>query len=144
MAELNTVARPYTKAAFEYALEQGSLDQWSEVLATASAVAQDETMKQIIGNPGLTSTQKADALISVLEENIKVAVQIDVGRCTIRMRNTWGVAATVSDHDIRPIFDGFDLRQFDWAEQDVTHVCSRKQIVVEAITIEIPKRHRFR
>ena len=70
MAELNTVARPYTKAAFEYALEQGSLDQWSEVLATASAVAQDATMKQVIGNPGLTSTQKAEALISVLEENI--------------------------------------------------------------------------
>jgi len=70
MAELNTVARPYTKAAFEYALEQGSLDQWSEVLATAGAVAQDETMKQVIGNPGLTSAQKAEALFSVLEESI--------------------------------------------------------------------------
>lgn len=73
MAELNTVARPYTKAAFEYALDKGALDQWSETLATAGAVAQDATMKQLLGNPALTSEQKAEALFSVLEEQIDEA-----------------------------------------------------------------------
>lgn len=68
MAELNTVARPYTKAAFEYALDKGTLDQWSDMLATASAVAQDELMVRVLGNPALTSEQKADALMSVCEE----------------------------------------------------------------------------
>lgn len=70
MAELNTVARPYTKAAFEYALEKGTLDQWASSLATAAAVAQDEVMVRVLGNPALTSQQKAQALISVVEEEI--------------------------------------------------------------------------
>lgn len=70
MAELNTVARPYTKAAFEHAVETGSLDQWSEMLTTATAVSQHETMKLVLGNPGLTSEQKAEAMISVCEEQM--------------------------------------------------------------------------
>ena len=70
MAELNTVARPYTKAAFELAADKGSFDQWSEMLATTSLVAQDETMKLVLGNPGLTSEQKAEAMITVCEEQM--------------------------------------------------------------------------
>ncbi len=70
MAELNTVARPYTKAAFEYAVDKGNLDQWSDMLTTATAVAQHETMKLVLGNPGLTSEQKAEAMITVCEEQM--------------------------------------------------------------------------
>ncbi len=70
MAELNTVARPYTKAAFEHASETGSLDQWSAMLATASAVARHEIMIQVLGKPALTSEQKAQALISVCDEQM--------------------------------------------------------------------------
>ncbi|MDX2422111.1 MAG: F0F1 ATP synthase subunit delta [Amphritea sp.] len=70
MAELNTVARPYTKAAFEHAVAKGSLDQWSEMLATATAVAQHETMKLVLDNPGFTREQKAEAMISVCEEQM--------------------------------------------------------------------------
>ncbi|GGK62158.1 F0F1 ATP synthase subunit delta [Amphritea balenae] len=70
MAELNTVARPYTKAAFEHAVDKGNLDQWSEMLVTAAAVTQHETMTLVLGNPGLTSEQKADAMISVCEEQM--------------------------------------------------------------------------
>ena len=56
MAELNTVARPYTKAAFEHLrCDKGNLDQWSEMLTTTAVVAQHETMKLVLGNPGLTS-----------------------------------------------------------------------------------------
>lgn len=73
MAELNTVARPYTKAAFEYALDKGTLDQWSDMLTTASAVAQDELMVRVLGNPALTSEQKADALMSVCDEQFDEA-----------------------------------------------------------------------
>ncbi|WP_299200405.1 F0F1 ATP synthase subunit delta [uncultured Amphritea sp.] len=70
MAELNTVARPYTKAAFEHAVAKGSLDQWSDMLATATAVAQHETMKLVLDNPGFTREQKAEAMISVCEEQM--------------------------------------------------------------------------
>lgn len=70
MAELNTVARPYTKAAFEYAREKGSLDQWSTMLSTAALVVKDSAMAQVLNNPALTSGQKAEVLISVCESQM--------------------------------------------------------------------------
>lgn len=70
MAELNTVARPYTKAAFEYALDKGNLDQWSTMLSAAAQVVQDSTMAQVLTNPALTYEQKAEVLISVCEEQM--------------------------------------------------------------------------
>ncbi|MFC6670622.1 F0F1 ATP synthase subunit delta [Marinobacterium aestuariivivens] len=73
MAELNTVARPYTKAAFEYALAQGALDQWSKMLATAAVVVQDERMAQVLSSPALSSEQKAAAMISVCEDELNDA-----------------------------------------------------------------------
>lgn len=75
MAELNTVARPYSKAAFEYAVAKGNLDQWSEMLVTTSLVAQHETMKLVLGNPGLTSEQKAEAMISVCKEQMDTSTK---------------------------------------------------------------------
>lgn len=70
MAELNTVARPYTKAAFEYALAEGTLDAWSDMLKLTAAVAQDEHMARVLGNPALTSEQKAQAMLSVCEDSL--------------------------------------------------------------------------
>ncbi|UTW14442.1 F0F1 ATP synthase subunit delta [Marinobacterium rhizophilum] len=73
MAELNTVARPYTKAAFEFALAQGSLDAWSDMLTLAASVAQDEQMDRVLSNPALTSKQKAQAMLSVCEDSLNEA-----------------------------------------------------------------------
>lgn len=70
MAELNTVARPYTKAAFEHALEKGNLDQWSSMLSVAAQAAQDSEMTLVLGNPALTSEQKADLIIAVCEKHL--------------------------------------------------------------------------
>ncbi|MBR9827058.1 MAG: F0F1 ATP synthase subunit delta [Oceanospirillales bacterium] len=68
MAELNTVARPYTKAAFEHAREKGSLDQWSNLLSVATQVVQDSQMTPVLSNPALTAEQKAETLIAVCEK----------------------------------------------------------------------------
>ncbi|MDY6890635.1 MAG: F0F1 ATP synthase subunit delta [Pseudomonadota bacterium] len=67
MAELNTVARPYTKAAFEYAHEKGALDQWSRTLSLLAMAASDSSMGQVLSNPALSSEQKADLVLSVLD-----------------------------------------------------------------------------
>jgi len=68
MAEVNTVARPYTKAAFEYAMDKGNLDQWCATLALAAAAAEDEKVARVLGNPALTDTQKADLMVSICED----------------------------------------------------------------------------
>jgi F-type H+-transporting ATPase subunit delta len=58
MAELSTLARPYAKAAFGYALDEHQLTQWYEQLATAAAVAADEVMGAVLDNPSLTAKQQ--------------------------------------------------------------------------------------
>jgi len=65
MAEVSTVARPYAKAAFEYAQEKGALTQWSDMLAMASAVAANSDMKKVFDSPSLTSEQKAAIFVDV-------------------------------------------------------------------------------
>ena len=42
MSEYSTVARPYAKAAFDFALEQGQLDKWQAMLTFSAAVAENE------------------------------------------------------------------------------------------------------
>jgi len=68
MAELNTVARPYTKAVFEFARDAGTIDAWAKSLHEAAQIASDDVMKSILGNPALTSEQKAAAVITVLAD----------------------------------------------------------------------------
>jgi F-type H+-transporting ATPase subunit delta len=65
MAELSTLARPYAKAAFEYALGKNELSQWYGQLATVAAVAADEGMVAVLTNPSLTAAQQASKLSDV-------------------------------------------------------------------------------
>jgi F-type H+-transporting ATPase subunit delta len=62
MAELSTLARPYAKAAFEYAMGSGALAPWSEQLATCAAVVSDERVSAVLDNPALTAEAQAKAL----------------------------------------------------------------------------------
>lgn len=57
MSELTTVARPYAKAAFDYAVENKSVTQWQEMLAFSAEVAVNDMMKNI-----LSSAMAADKL----------------------------------------------------------------------------------
>ncbi len=89
MAELSTLARPYAKAAFEYAREHDALAGWSEQLGTAAAVVRDSSLAAVLDNPSLTAEQQArtvgdvcgDALgaevrnfISILADNKRLAL----------------------------------------------------------------------
>lgn len=57
MAENITIARPYAKAAFEYAREHDAFAAWSEVLSTASAVVTDQRVAKLLSNPRVTPDQ---------------------------------------------------------------------------------------
>jgi F-type H+-transporting ATPase subunit delta len=51
MAEKVTIARPYAKAAFEFAREHGVLARWSDFLANASAVVTDDRVARLLLSP---------------------------------------------------------------------------------------------
>ena len=65
MAELSTLARPYAKAAFEFAEAAGDLQGWSQSLAIAGSVAQQSNVVRLLASPSVTADQQAQALIEI-------------------------------------------------------------------------------
>ena len=59
MSQALTLARPYARAAFSLAREQGKFADWSNALGFAARVAADPQIASLLGNPRLT---QADAV----------------------------------------------------------------------------------
>ncbi|MBQ0712448.1 MAG: F0F1 ATP synthase subunit delta [Porticoccus sp.] len=80
MAELSTLARPYAKAAFQYAADASDLQGWSDSLAVAAAVAAQDTVVKLLSSPSYTATQQAEKTIEVcgdaLNEKSRSFVQV--------------------------------------------------------------------
>ena len=68
MAELLTLARPYAKAAFAFASEQGATDNWSNALQVLSAAVQDEAFSAYLNRPELTPSEQVKLFAKVLGE----------------------------------------------------------------------------
>ena len=60
-----TIARPYAKAAFEFALEKSQLQQWSELLGILAYVSLEPTVQDIIQRPGVCSEKRANLFIDI-------------------------------------------------------------------------------
>ena len=75
MAELSTIARPYAKAAFEYARDNKVLAQWSEQLSAVARVTLSSGMEAVLGNPSLTAAQQAHTLNDVCGEALGAQVR---------------------------------------------------------------------
>ncbi|GAB1658212.1 TPA: F0F1 ATP synthase subunit delta [Mannheimia haemolytica] len=69
MSELSTVARPYAKAAFDFALEQGQLEQWQKMLTFSAAVANDEQVASFL-NSSLAIGQISETFIKICGEQL--------------------------------------------------------------------------
>ena len=70
MAELTTLARPYAKAAFEYAIEAKQLAEWSDMLSFASQVVSDETMQQLLTSPHFTKQDQQEAMLKICADKL--------------------------------------------------------------------------
>lgn len=77
MAELSTLARPYAKAAFEYAVAAGEsgLDSWSQSLVLLAALVKEEKVTNLLAAPGYTPAQQAKALIDLAGDSLSTAQQ---------------------------------------------------------------------
>lgn len=75
MAELSTLARPYARAAFEYAREHDAVSAWADQLATAAAVAASERVAAALDDPSLTDEQQAATLNGICGEEIGTPMQ---------------------------------------------------------------------
>ncbi len=68
MAELTTLARPYAKAAFEYAKAANSLQFWFEALEVTAAAADQAQVKKALGTSTLSAEQKASLFVGLCGE----------------------------------------------------------------------------
>lgn len=75
MAELTTLARPYAKAAFQYALEAKDLAGWGKQLATLAAASRYGAMQKNIASPSLSAQQQAQLLISACGDELTAPVR---------------------------------------------------------------------
>lgn len=70
MAELSTLARPYAKAAFQYAADANDLQAWSDSLALVAAVAQQQAVVKLLSSPSYTAAQQAEKTIEICGDAI--------------------------------------------------------------------------
>lgn len=67
MRECNVLARPYAKAAFEYALEQNDLTSWQHFLLALSICARDAKIKLMLQSPEFCDEKAAELLLQLTE-----------------------------------------------------------------------------
>lgn len=72
MDTITTVARPYAKAAFEYALEHDSLKAWSDLLFILASISLDLDVQHLIQQPGIPPQDLAQLYIDVAGNEIDV------------------------------------------------------------------------
>jgi F-type H+-transporting ATPase subunit delta len=65
VAERATVARPYAKAAFDYARQAGAFAEWSQSLGLCAEIVADPRVEALIKNPELTPARIADFVIDI-------------------------------------------------------------------------------
>ncbi len=75
MAELTTVARPYAEAAFRAAVEASNIAAYSKTLKQLGAVAGTRDAASLLGNPKVSTKEKADVLFSVSGGNVPATLQ---------------------------------------------------------------------
>ncbi|MBQ74201.1 MAG: F0F1 ATP synthase subunit delta [Gammaproteobacteria bacterium] len=69
--ELATIARPYARAAFTYALDQTEgLVTWSRMLSLLAATARQEMVRQALDDPSLSDEQGAELLVRLLGDEL--------------------------------------------------------------------------
>jgi F-type H+-transporting ATPase subunit delta len=68
MADNNTIARPYARAAFDLASEQKNLAAWSDALLSAKEVLADGQVAKFLAVPSLTDEQRLDFLTGLFAQ----------------------------------------------------------------------------
>jgi F-type H+-transporting ATPase subunit delta len=75
MAERATIARPYAKAAFEYARAANALAAWSLGLQSAAEVVADPRVAELINDPRWTPADLAGLIIDAAGAKLDAAMQ---------------------------------------------------------------------
>ncbi|MBP2279811.1 F-type H+-transporting ATPase subunit delta [Psychrobacter sp. PL15] len=70
MADLSTLARPYAKAAFDYANEHGVVKEWEDFLFIASTIVSDKSFHTLLDNPAVSAEHKSAVLVDLYDTQV--------------------------------------------------------------------------
>ncbi|MDF7679554.1 F0F1 ATP synthase subunit delta [Enterobacteriaceae bacterium ESL0689] len=117
MSEFVTVARPYAKAAFDFAIEHNRVEHWQNMLLFAAEVTKNEQMAELLTGDlapealsdsfiavcGEQLDENGQNLIRVMAENSRLQVLPDVLELFIRLRAASEATATVEVISASPL-----------------------------------------
>jgi len=69
-----TLARPYARAAFQFAVDNGAVDSWHEALVTVAAVVAEPSVAKVLDDPATTASQRAQTVATVLGDYLPTGV----------------------------------------------------------------------
>lgn len=67
--DMKTIARPYAKAAFDFAVENKAVDKWLTMLGFAAEVAENADIQDLIDS-GLNAEKMADVFLAVCGDQL--------------------------------------------------------------------------
>lgn len=70
MSEYATIARPYARAAFEYADTVSALDAWESTLLASKLIIEDKQAVALLTDPEISSDRKAEFVCAVLGNQV--------------------------------------------------------------------------
>lgn len=79
MADMIAIARPYAKAAFEFAVEHSQIDQWASLLVHLAEIIADPLCVRFLTDPATTPEQHCQMLEAMLKK-FKLTQTGDQGR----------------------------------------------------------------
>ena len=77
MSDFETSARPYARAVFELASEEGQLQQWQDRLQLAAVIAGDADMLAMFQLPSMLDSEQAQLFIAVASDADKAEINDD-------------------------------------------------------------------
>ena len=132
MSELTTVARPYAKAAFDFAVEKDAVAKWQEMLAFAGAVAANDDMHQL-----LSGAVAADTLADIFN-NVCGEQLVENGQNLVKVLAENKRLAALPE--ISTLFDAFKAEYDKEVEVDVTSASTLTDAQQSELVASLEKR----
>lgn len=143
MIEPITLARPYARAAFQFAVDNGAVDSWYEALVTVAAVVAEPSVAKVLDDPATTASQRAQTVatvlgddlptgvtqfVSVMAENHRLTLATEVATLFAELRSALDAAANVT---VTSAFDVADATIEQLAASLTTKLGKTVEITVE-------------
>jgi len=72
--EPTTLARPYARAAFQFAVDNSVVDSWHQALLAVAAVVAEPSVAKVLDDPATTAPRRAATVVTVLGDDIPAGV----------------------------------------------------------------------